>query len=479
MKKLNSNINKNSEKYREYQIKKAALFKITGFLSLLCIGAIVSLMLPLRPRISATENRVLTSFPKFSLTAFMEGDYFKQIDTWFSDTFPFRDNLITYNEQLNNLYGVRTTSLHGEVVAGDEIPDVDINFDDVHKMETSENVTSLQQGSLVNYGTANGTTDSSTIDADEIGTSVDKVDNSVVAQTGERLDSIFVVGDSAYNYYAFSQSASDHYTELVNDLADRLAGTAGVYDMIVPTSIDIALDDATRNSLSSSNQKKAIKYMYSKMNQNVRKSYIYDVLKSHSDEYLYFRTDHHWTALGAYYAYSSFVEQIGMIPNALSSYECVEYPDFKGSFLAQSGVTSLGNNPDTIYAYKPLATNDMEFVNSDGDLVNYNIITDVSDWKSSSKYSTFIGGDNSFAQIHNDSIDNGKKCLVIKESYGNAFVPYLTDHFEDVYVVDYRYYTGTASELVDQYGIDTVLLLNNISATSTVQRINDMQRVCK
>ena len=70
-----------------------------------------------------------------------------------------------------------------------------------------------------------------------------------------------------------------------------------VYDMIVPTSIDIMLPESTRAGLNTDDQKKAIDYMYGSMLDETKKVNIYDTLMSHNDEYLYFRTDHHWTAL--------------------------------------------------------------------------------------------------------------------------------------------------------------------------------------
>ena len=141
------------------------------------------------------------------------------------------------------------------------------------------------------------------------------------AKAGESLGSVYVVGDSAYNYYSFSKSVSNQYVDIVNGLSETLKDKATVYDMIIPTSIDITLDDATRNSINSSNQKKAILYMYSKMNKNIGKCYIYDLMRSHRDEYIYFRTDHHWTALGAYYAYTAFMAQLGKNAYSLDSFK--------------------------------------------------------------------------------------------------------------------------------------------------------------
>jgi hypothetical protein len=477
---------KKQMKQREYKMKKAAVTKIAVFLLALFAGAVVSMIMPLRESYSDKEKRSLTAFPTFTVESFMDGSYFSQMDTWFADTFPFRDTLITCQESVKNLYGMRKQVLHGTLVAADEIPDIDGELElsliagkTQEDIEVSENVDGdgvFSSTIETNYGFNELDTD---IEASDIGTSVDGSDGTVSAAEGESLGSIFVVGDRAYNYYSFSQYNSDTYAETVNNLAQTLTGKSKVYSMIVPTSIDITLDDATRNSLDSSNQKKAILYMYSKMNKEVGKCYVYDVLHQHRDEYVYFRTDHHWTALGAYYAYNVFIWQEGKTANSLDSYEKLVFENFRGSFYSQSGVSSLGDNPDTVVAYKPLSTNRMELINKRGEQMDYNIITDVSSWSATSKYSTFIGGDNMYSHISNPEISDGSSILVVKESYGNAFVPFLTDHYQDVYVIDYRYYTGTVSELVDTYNIGTVLLLNNIAATSTDSRVSEMQKVCR
>lgn len=478
-------------KYREYGMKKAAVGKIAVFLAVLFVGAVVSMVIPLRQSYSDKEKRSLTAFPEFSIESFMDGAFFSQIDTWFADTFPFRDILITCNENINNMYGIRKQVLHGTMVAADDIPDFDGDIEEsLLKNKHEEDIDLPEDMSFddfdgdgiyysnieTNYGFNQLDRD---IEVSDIGTSVEGTDGTISAAEGESLGSIFVVGDRAYNYYSFSQANSDAYAQIVNDLTKTLSGKSKVYSMIVPTSIDITLDDATRNSLTSSNQKKAILYMYSKMNKEVGKCYVYDVLHQHRDEYVYFRTDHHWTTLGAYYAYNVFIWQEGRMAKPLDSYEKVAFENFRGSFYSQSGVTSLGDNPDTVVAYKPAATNRMEMVNKRGEQMEYNIITDVSGWSATSKYSTFIGGDNKFVHISNPDVTDGSSILVVKESYGNAFVPFLVDHYQDVYVIDYRYYRKTVSELVDTYDIGTVLMLNNIAATSTDSRVSEMQKVCR
>lgn len=474
------NVDKTSVKYKQYIIKKAALIKIVAFLAAIVVGAVISLLIPLRPKRSVTEKRMLSSFPEISADDFLDGTYFAGIDTWFSDTFPGRDGLISCNEFMTGLYGIRKNVIHGEVVKGDDIPDTDIDerqFDYLNNID-SEKVTEPEEESReINYSYD----DTVTINADEIGNNVDSDESGIgtSAKAGESLGSIFVVGDSAYNYYSFSKTVSDEYVSVVNNLADKLKGKATVYNMIVPTSIDVTLDNATRNSITSSNQRKAILYMYSNMNSNVGKCYIYNLLHQHRDEYIYFRTDHHWTALGAYYAYTAFMTQLGKNAYSLDSFKEHDMGAFVGSYYTQTRVSSLNSNPDNLIAYEPFSTNSLKMINKDNQYIDYNIVTDVSRWNNTSKYSAFIGGDNAYTEINNPNVTDGSSVLVIKESFGNAMVPFLVENFQNVYVIDYRYYKDSVSELIDKNNIENVVFVNNISITSTSDRVRELKGICQ
>lgn len=474
------NVDKTSVKYKQYIIKKAALIKIVAFLTAIVAGAVISLLIPLRPKRSVTEKRMLSSFPEMSADDFLDGTYFAGIDTWFSDTFPGRDGLISCNEFMTGLYGIRKNVIHGEVVKGDDIPDTDIDerqFDYLNNID-SEKVTEPEEESReINYSYD----DTVTINADEIGNNVDSDESGTgtSAKAGESLGSIFVVGDSAYNYYSFSKTVSDEYVSVVNNLADKLKGKATVYNMIVPTSIDVTLDNATRNSITSSNQRKAILYMYSNMNSNVGKCYIYNLLHQHRDEYIYFRTDHHWTALGAYYAYTAFMTQLGKNAYSLDSFKEHNMGAFVGSYYTQTRVSSLNSNPDNLIAYEPFSTNSLKMINKDNQYIDYNIVTDVSRWNNTSKYSAFIGGDNAYTEINNPNVTDGSSVLVIKESFGNAMVPFLVENFQNVYVIDYRYYKDSVSELIDKNNIENVVFVNNISITSTSDRVLELKDICQ
>ena len=250
---------------------------------------------------------------------------------------------------------------------------------------------------------------------------------------------------------------------------------ATVYDIIIPNSMDIALNDSIRSSINTSNQNNAINYMYSKMSSRVKVVPIFKTLREHKKEYLYFRTDHHWTATGAYYAYLKFAEVKGMAPASLDQFDVVEFNGFLGSFYGESGQSSaLSANPDTVVAYVPKSTNSMQFTDRSGQTLAWNIVYDVSGWNASSKYNTFIGGDNPISVIQNPNINDNSAVVVVKESYGNAFVPFLVENYQTVVVVDYRYCKDTLNSVVANYGAKDVIFINNVVATGTPARIENL-----
>lgn len=92
------------------------------------------------------------------------------------------------------------------------------------------------------------------------------------------------------------------------------------------------------------------------------------------------------------------------------------------------------------------------------------VIYDESDAAAGLKYGTFIMGDNPYTVIENPDLSDGSKCVVVKESFGNAFVPFLVDHYQTVYVIDYRYYSGSVSDFAKTNGVTDVIFINNLSA---------------
>ena len=286
------------------------------------------------------------------------------------------------------------------------------------------------------------------------------------------ISNLLVMGRTAYEYYAFSEGTADEYIAALNSAGEQLKGRATVYDIIIPTAIGVMLPADVRADLGLTEQADAIDYMYGHMNDNVVKVPLIDILRAHNDEALYYHTDHHWSSRAAYYAYASYMLCKGAVPKALGSYDTKVFPGFYGTLYEMTGADL---REDTVVAYLPASEHSMFFEDSEGNRTDWQVITDVSGWGSGSKYLTFIGGDNAFTEITNADLHDGSAAVVIKESFGNAFVPFLVDHYEKVYVVDYRYYEKMKlSDFVDYYNIQDVIFINNIGATRSPSLVEDI-----
>lgn len=446
--------------------------RVIAFFAVLFAGAIFSFIIPLRPVYSDLEQRNLTSFPKLTAKDFFAGDYFDDINTWFADTFPGREGWVNINSLWEGMYGFGNNRMYGNVDKADEIPDVS------ETIETQPPVTTTTIAPKATTTTTVGTTTTTkpvtTTTAGPTTTTKPSPENwdkqKDANLKNETLNGVLVRGDTAYEYYSFSKEASEKYAATMKKAAAVTKGKAKVYDIIIPTSIEIMLDEKVRAGLNTSDQEKAIKYMYSLMGPDVGAVSIVPALRAHNTEYLYFHSDHHWTALGAYYSYVELLSKMGKTPNALNSYETKTFDGFKGSFYAETNDAKL--MIDAVTAYYPHADTEMYFIGEDGVRLDWDVIRDVSDWAARSKYNCFIGGDNPFTEITNKNLNDGSACVVIKESFGNALVPFLVDHYQKVYVVDYRYYEDMKlSSFVDKYKIQDVIFANNVGATRSETKV--------
>jgi hypothetical protein len=293
----------------------------------------------------------------------------------------------------------------------------------------------------------------------------------------KNYQSVVTVGDSAYELYTYLDDLAGKYAKTVNKVAKSLDGAADVYDIVIPLSSGITFPDNLRDKIESDDQEKAVADIEAKMSDQVKVVSIYDTLMQHRDEYIYFRTDHHWTTLGAYYAYTRFCEEKGIEAEELDSYESVDFDDFLGSFYNDTSDSKLKKNPDTVTAYYPNANSKMNVKASDGTKYEWPVIYDVSNYSESLKYSAFIASDNPYTKIVNKDLDDGSSCIVVKESFGNAFVPFLVDHYQTIYVIDYRYWSGSITELAKKKGVSDVVFLNNVSMIRNKSLIGKLYRV--
>ena len=297
----------------------------------------------------------------------------------------------------------------------------------------------------------------------------------------ESLGGVLVVDDSAYEFYNFNQEVADSYINLINTAATSLKTEAGatLYEMIVPTSLGVLLPEDFVESMNCSSESKALEYFYGSFNTDVKPVKVLDILKANADKYIFFRTDHHWTNLGAYYAYTVAMEAAGLHPLDISKYKKEEYSPYLGSFYEQSeNSPALGNNPDTCEAYIPPDTVVMNVTQADGQVLeDWPMIADGTDYGTSEKYIIFIGGDNPYTEITNEKAESNKSCIIVKESFGNALAPFFVSNYKNVYVIDYRHYSGRIQDLAKEKGATDVFICNNMSATRSEYLVEQLGTV--
>ena len=167
-------------------------------------------------------------------------------------------------------------------------------------------------------------------------------------------------------------------------------------------------------------------------------------------------------------------------------YNFYEFKGFLGSFYRSTGKSpKLGATPDTVYAYGPKNTANIFITskNAAGQIYQkeYPIIRDGNALTESSKYLCFIAADQPLGIIKNTTITDGSVCTVVKESYGNCFVPFLAENYGTVYVVDYRHYPLVDSRSLRDFALQTgtqdLVFLNNVSATRNADLVNGINNL--
>ncbi|MBN7774582.1 DHHW family protein [Clostridium aminobutyricum] len=191
-------------------------------------------------------------------------------------------------------------------------------------------------------------------------------------------------------------------------------------------------------------------------------------LKEQRETYVYYRTDHHWTTLGAYYAYKAWQQHLGTKPPQLNEFRV---KTVSGAFYgtSYSKAVSAGLIPDSMerFDYKDENNACSMQVTLQGKTRNLQGLYDEQYLNKKDKYSYFLSGNNALTTIHT-GIKNGKKILVIKDSYAHCFIPFLTKDFETIVAVDMRYYKQNPAKLIKEENITDLLILYNI-----VQYTND------
>lgn len=272
---------------------------------------------------------------------------------------------------------------------------------------------------------------------------------------------VLVCGDYGLEYFLPSANGNSGWATTINKFAEKYP-ELNVTALLVPKSCTFNSPAGYTDPYERTEAH--ISATYGMLNEGIKAADCLGIMSEHSEEYMFYRTDHHWTSLGAYYASVAYCEANGIEAYALDTYETVVKTDFLGTLYNYAGgPSSLKKNLDYTVGryphigYSMIAGNSGNWYNTVA--INYNYKTYAG---------MFINGDNPLTLITTEN-KNGKTLMIFKESYGNAFVPYMIDYYEQVLVVDIRENTKGTGALIEEYGVTDVLFINNCQAALTFE----------
>lgn len=429
---------------------------VRPFFWVLGIMTVVSFIIPLRPTQSFSEKRNLAEFPEFSLEALADGSYFDDITLWFSDTFPGRENWISMSTAISSLHGHSEIAIQGDLDINDAIP--------VETVEMQVPVTEPEQqpdsDTPVETKATEATEPAETEPEEWGGVNAEEfeISNSAVIQ----------IGDTAFNALGFTKHYSDQYVDMINRFADVMEDKGvQVISCIAPTAIGILVEPEYLKLLQSARQDEMLEYLQSNMNDNIVKVDTVSELLKHNNEYLFFRTDHHWTALGAYYSYVALCDAMGYEAAPLDSFREWNQGDFKGSIYYKAKYpTKL--KVDEVIAYVP--DDDIVCTHSKDGWTFYDtqLISDVTTWAIDCRYLCFLSGGTTITKVVNNDLPDAPNCVVVIDSFGNAFVPFLTQNYHTIYAIDYRKYKAMdLQQFCELNDIDQVIVAPYMMTTQS------------
>ena len=448
-------------------------------ITLIAVG-MLNILFPNAATISELENRTLATIPELTKENFFSGDYFSGLESYYSDHFFNREGFVMISQNINEYKGIKGDD-HVELVMMDttdqfvqeeETPSGAAPKSTITEVIKKEIV--LQQQLKKRIETNNDLNQlvrnfaksdiEFFIEIEPV--VLQKADNDTVLEqmaitndgelSGNKQNGILVINDECYELFGYSKGALNVYADAINNFAELLPEGDKVYSAVVPGKIEFVKSDKYRNMAES--HADSINYMNEQFNELITPVNIYTPIQEHSDEYLYFRSDHHWTALGAYYAYTAFAKTIGDIPYELEDFEREDVEGFLGTLYNRTLSRTVKENPDTVQIYHPFVENTFTIYTANGGALDWEVIN-MAYAKISNKYMVFISGDNPLSVIDTE-LDNGKKIMIFKDSYGNAFVPWLMNHYDEIHIIDPRHYEKGAISYALENDIHEFMFFN-------------------
>ncbi|MCA6361749.1 MAG: hypothetical protein IM638_01810 [Bacteroidetes bacterium] len=386
---------------------------------------------------SVVENRRLTPFPQFSWHSFFEGHFTDSLDQYVADHFAFREELVSTSFQLAEWRG---------------IPNREVKFYDASQLAKNK------PGIITAESALNDT--------------LAAADTATVNENGDIIANMVVHNGMAIQYFGGNATMAARYAQAINKFRAALPASVRIYDVVVPSHYDLYMPDAFRRS--SNSEKKNIDVIYSNLLPGIIAVDAWTPMMAHRNEYLFFRTDHHWTGAGAYYAYAATAERAGMQPLALSQMQTRIQNNWLGSLYALTRDERLKEKPDTAICY--MVPNSVKTFRYTDENITKPIPASL--YFKGGGYGMYLGGDFPLMKVETTN-RTGRSVVIIKNSYGNAFSPYFAANFDKVYIIDYRYFNHNLPDFVRENGITDVVFINGSFSANTSWHIMRIEKLLK
>ncbi len=286
--------------------------------------------------------------------------------------------------------------------------------------------------------------------------------------------SVWVAGNFGMEKLYITDSVARAYASAVNYVAENLPEEVNIFNIVIPSASEFYGPSSVYT-----NQTSGIRTIYQNLSSRVIPINAVKPLYAHAGENIYFRTDHHWTQRGAYYAYKEFMDVKGEEVPPLSA-----FPLRTGSYVGSLAGFTKGtyaasvfkSNPDTIERFLSTTyTNGAVYKDMYMQSYDKSVQAVYADINS---YIAFIGGDNPLT-VFTTNVNNGKKIVIIKESFGNAFATWALNNYSEVYVVDARKFGngGPRFNLKDFYNFvhyDDLVIINYPGGVSSSAIISNL-----
>lgn len=436
--------------------------------------------------VSAVDGKTLAEKPEFTFASLFDGSYLPALERSYSDHFPMRDMLLEVGKTMNRFYYYSGSDENAVLIIGGSTGAEQGG----ERLDTAltPQVTPSEQPPASDETPEKKPDDTPAEPAPE------DTPQQPEEQTPPELDepeeedatwagNVIVVGTRAMEIPSANEQIIESYADAVGRLADAMGSGVRTISLVTPNGGEFYSPQSMHTGIHS--QKAMIEHCYASMDAGIVTVDAYSGLREHADEYIYFRTDHHWTQLGAYYAYQKFCEAAGFEAVALDRFQTGVYENFVGSmYTFTKGYPqseTLYNNPDTLTYYLPIYETHAKYY-ADASLQNgvaVSVVYTQLPESTTNKYLCYIGGDTPVCVI--ESAAEGGTCIVLKESYGNAFVPFLTSHYSKIIVIDPREFNRDGKPSLDlasfaaEQGIDDLIVINYpymINNTSYIAWLN-------